>query len=358
MVFDTFTAANTANGFFSYFNEFISDKSLNHVYLIKGGPGTGKSTFMKKIATAFAEKGATVERIFCSSDKDSLDGIKVYEKGIAVIDATPPHAFDMKYAGARESIIDLSKFWNEQLLTENKNDIILLTDRISEKYQGVYKLLKIAGNINEWRTKIIDSNLDNDKITMHIKKVIKQNAIAPLKSRPTVTNRFVSAIGQNGAYNNNHTIDRLCDEYILFDDKIEIGHIMLTKIHLCFNRLGYDSILFHSPILPETRLEHIVIPQLRLGFVTIGHIFSPEFEREKAIKIINTKCYINNNFYKQNKNKILFSKKAEKEMILQASQEISEIKSLHDRLENYYICAMDYEKLNEFSDKFIKKLLN
>ena len=51
MIIDTFLSANTANGFVSLYGDFLKGKKQ---YIIKGGPGTGKSTMMKNIG-AFAE---------------------------------------------------------------------------------------------------------------------------------------------------------------------------------------------------------------------------------------------------------------------------------------------------------------
>jgi hypothetical protein len=42
-----FTSANSALGFVSFFEDNI--KELNRLYILKGGPGTGKSTIMKNI---------------------------------------------------------------------------------------------------------------------------------------------------------------------------------------------------------------------------------------------------------------------------------------------------------------------
>ena len=80
IIYDTFIAANSCKGFFSYFDELIWDSSLKRVYLIKGGPGCGKSTFMKKISKSASQQGLTVENMYCSGDVTSIDGIKIKEK--------------------------------------------------------------------------------------------------------------------------------------------------------------------------------------------------------------------------------------------------------------------------------------
>ncbi len=45
-----FMGTNTAQGYFSLFPELFDAKDGWTAYLIKGGPGTGKSGLMKRIA--------------------------------------------------------------------------------------------------------------------------------------------------------------------------------------------------------------------------------------------------------------------------------------------------------------------
>lgn len=86
-----FLGANTPDGFYSLFDSFLKEPQLRDVYVIKAGPGTGKSTFMKRIAAALTGKDLTIHYITCSSDPASLDGIYVPELGMAVVDGTSPH---------------------------------------------------------------------------------------------------------------------------------------------------------------------------------------------------------------------------------------------------------------------------
>ncbi len=356
MIYDTFTAANTEKGFFSYFDELVRDNSLDRVYLIKGGPGTGKSTFMRKIADKFADDGMTVERIHCSSDPNSLDGVQIKEKNISVIDATSPHAYEMSIPGAYESLIDLSKFWDENKLACNRQQIRQLFSQISCAYKPVYSLLKAAGCVENWMSMLIENETDFEKITTQIKKIIKQNAISPISSKPNISNRMLSAFSGDGIITYSKTTDTLCSEYIIIEDTAGIAGIFLNKAALYFNKLGYNTMLIHSPLSPEKRLEQVIIPQLRLGFIASGHIYSPQIDERKIIKKINSKSYINKDFYSENKNKITFAKKTIRELTSNAAKGIADIKTKHDELEKFYINAMDFKALNKFTDDFIKNL--
>ena len=74
-----FIASNSSEGFCSYYEGAFDVRKFNKIYVIKGGSGTGKATFMKKVAELAEEKGFGVRYIYCSSDAQSLDGIIIKE---------------------------------------------------------------------------------------------------------------------------------------------------------------------------------------------------------------------------------------------------------------------------------------
>ncbi len=62
-------------------------------YLLKGRPGSGKSTMLKKLAAAAAERGFDSEIYHCGFDPNSLDMVVVRELGFAIFDSTAPHEY-------------------------------------------------------------------------------------------------------------------------------------------------------------------------------------------------------------------------------------------------------------------------
>lgn len=80
--------------------------NLKLVYHIKGREGTGKSTFMKKVANACLDHGFDLEMYHCSFDPGSIDMVLVPELQICLFDSTDPHAFEPKDS-SKEKIIDL-----------------------------------------------------------------------------------------------------------------------------------------------------------------------------------------------------------------------------------------------------------
>ena len=66
-------------------------ENIKKRYFIKGRPGTGKSTFLKKLSAKLRENDFDVEEYYCSFDKNSLDMVISRELSICVFDSTPPH---------------------------------------------------------------------------------------------------------------------------------------------------------------------------------------------------------------------------------------------------------------------------
>jgi hypothetical protein len=86
-----FPGGNTAYGFYSFYDNIIQEDAAR-IFVIKGGPGVGKSTFMRKIADEVLRRGLDVEYECCSSDNKSIDGIVIPVFGIAMIDGTAPQS--------------------------------------------------------------------------------------------------------------------------------------------------------------------------------------------------------------------------------------------------------------------------
>lgn len=87
--YERFFGASTPDGSVNYINSIT--ENLQRRYFIKGRPGTGKSTFLKKLADELQKSGYDVEIYRCSFDKDSLDMVLAPQLSFCVFDSTAPH---------------------------------------------------------------------------------------------------------------------------------------------------------------------------------------------------------------------------------------------------------------------------
>lgn len=98
-----FFGAATVNGTVDYIPE-ITDGLTRRIFL-KGRPGTGKSTFLKKAAAAALRRGLETEIYHCSLDPKSLDMVVVRELSFCLLDSTAPHEYFPSKGG--DEIVDL-----------------------------------------------------------------------------------------------------------------------------------------------------------------------------------------------------------------------------------------------------------
>ena len=139
-----FAAANTGVGFLSRFHEIFDPKKHDEIYIIKGGAGTGKSTFMKRLGEEAERRGFLPEYYYCSSDIHSLDGLVIREIDVCVLDGTAPHVTEARYPGAVETVLDFGAAFDVSALKRERAKITALSENVSERYSRAYAALRAA----------------------------------------------------------------------------------------------------------------------------------------------------------------------------------------------------------------------
>lgn len=193
----SFIAANGFSGFRSRYDTVYDSQKFTHIYVIKGGPGTGKSRLMAEAAEAAEKAGATTEYIYCSSDPHSLDGIicKIGDRSVAMLDGTAPHVRCTDTPGAIDEIIDLGAFWDSARLGQNREKISALSEQKSNCYKRAYLYLALAGGFDKAREKLLEKCLCKEKMK---KAVIREFKHLTATKHPTEDLRYLSAFSMAG----------------------------------------------------------------------------------------------------------------------------------------------------------------
>ncbi|SJZ74483.1 PRK06851 family protein [Selenihalanaerobacter shriftii] len=352
-----FPGGNTAQGFYSFY-EYLPYKA-ERIFIIKGGPGTGKSTFMKKIGKIMVEEGFNIEYHWCSSDNNSLDGLVIKELNVAFLDGTAPHLVDPKTPGVIDEIINLGRYWDSQLLQNSKERIQELNNKIWSSFQDAYKYLAIAKlTHDEWESYYIeamDFQQANQKTANLITEIIGDKAIA--KKPGEIRRLFASALTPQGPvdYLANITAD-VKTRYII-NGKPGTGKATLTKkIAEAALQRGYDVQFYHCSFDPES-IDTIVIPELSVAVIdgTAPHEINPASEDDKVINMLD--C-IEQKTITEFESDISDVKERYNKLMSKAIAKIAKAKELHDDLEEYYIEAMDFESIDQLMQEIVSDLLS
>lgn len=146
-------------------------QSVHKRYFIRGGPGTGKSFFMKKILNACLKYGYNVEQYMCSYDPNSTDMIIIRGLNICMLDSSGPHEFSA--LSSRDQVIDL--YETSRTLDVNKKfkqEINQLRRKQTDARTKGSKLLRKAGHLLQ-TIEDITSSYDNQlKIDEKFEKIL------------------------------------------------------------------------------------------------------------------------------------------------------------------------------------------
>lgn len=346
-----FLGANTPTGFVSRMNQLASPASFDRVFIIKGGPGTGKSTLLGRVAEEADRRGQTPELICCSFDPDSLDAV-VFGR-TAVLDGTAPHAIDCRYPGAVERLVCLGDCWDEDVLAGQRARIISLVgakQRLCE--QSCRYLAAAAALLADTQRLALDAT-----DTAKIDRLADRLAAAEFKGTQGTGServRLLSALTASGSVLLDDTAERLARRiYLLEDDHGPSAALLLAALRRNALDAACDIISCYSPLAPYEQLEHLFIPALSLGFMTANDRLHPRVE---PCRVINARRFTDKEALSSRKKRISFNRKAARQMVSQAQALLSEAGQQHQRLESCYQSAMDFSALDRLTDTLLQRI--
>ena len=341
-----FAAANTENGFFCLFDEVFTPEKFRRIYILKGGPGTGKSTLMLRIGKAAEEKGYDVEYICCSSDPDSLDGILIDGLSVAVLDGTSPHITDPVYPGAVERIVNLGEAFDFHLLEEKRSDLLPLLQAKKDSYRTAYRFLSAAGRIEKENDELMRSFYLADKANAAVKRLI---ATFRNKGNGEVRNRYISAICGKGIYRLD-TLTAQANKIYAVTDKNGSGYLFMDTLYenLCAERFALT--VCRSPVTGE-RTEVIFLEEERILFTV-----ADDRELLVADKVINSMRFVDKEKMAQKRQRLRFIEKCKSAVLDGAASCFEEAAVFHKEAERLYGACIDFAKVTAMMKKIISEI--
>lgn len=339
-----FAAANSGEGFVSMFEEIFFGENIKRRYIIKGGPGTGKSSFMKRIG-AFAERrGADVEYYYCSSDTDSIDGL-VINGEIAMLDGTSPHSYDTVAPGYVDSIIDLGRFWNEEMLVANKSELINLSERKKGAYSRGYCYLSAALKTDFAADKLIFSCVKTDK--MH-SAAARDIARLGLKEKGDVVTRQSTAFGRLGEVRLPTYTDSAARVHYV-EDICGVSALYLGELELLARKMGYEAMVSYDT-LNRGKVKEIFFSETSDCFTSIAQPTSDDSAK------INTRRFLDVAAFSEVRRLYRATVQCRERLKQLAEESLAEAGRVHAEMEGYYVSAMDFSGLEKYCEEFIDKL--
>ena len=348
-----FLGANAPGGFFSLYDQLLPPEQAQVIYILKGGPGCGKSTLMRRIGGWAGEAGLETECILCSGDPDSLDAVILPGLGAAIVDGTAPHVVEPKYPGAVERYVNMGDCYDGEALRPLKGEIMDCMRGYKGCYQRAYRCLDAAAEIMEDQRSALCTELLSQKLAKRAAGILSREPPRRASARPgQVKQRFLGAVTHQGTVCLYGTAQAQCDKIYILSDSCGLAHELLLPLLTGAVERGFDVVACPDPMAPD-RLAHLLIPQLELAFLTAlpGCSFP-----EKPYRCIRLEAAADEELLRRNRPRLRFAKKVSAALVEEAVSSLSQAKAMHDDLEGIYNPHVNFALVEEFAQKLWREL--
>lgn len=341
-----FPGAMGPEGFISCFDHLLDENLLRRMLILKGGPGVGKSTFMRRIHAVLTESGESSTLYFCSGDPDSLDAVAIEALGLLILDGTAPHIVDPKIPGARDAIINLGSCLDEAAMRPRLPHIrACMTDhaacsrRARAYMQSIHTLKRDSAAC---AAECMDAQRMARMTAALIASVIPEKAPgghAP-RVRPVITDALTPK-GEICLLTAGHSqrVIRLVHHFAM--DLTPV----LQAISRAAQLAGYDVEEHLSPLCPGSLL-HLSIPALSTLITTSDTLESEQtFDFSlSASSLLRRECAL-----EQMRASIIRHTQL-------ASDAMAQAKQLHDELETFYVPNMDFARWQRIYEQTLSSI--
>ena len=341
-----FAASNSSLGFKSYYGQVFDRSRFERYYIIKGGPGTGKSRFMRDVAQSCEEQGRYVEYYNCSSDPDSLDAIIIDDR-IALLDGTAPHSLDTEIAGARDEIIDLGVFWNSDLLSSRFDEILQLSEKKKSSYIMGYRYLSGCADLCEINDSLISSAIKEKKLLSTVERIV---SCIPKGDGFSAIPALFDSIGMKGRVRFD-AYESCAKKLYMVADWYSSAHIFLSAVITYAQRRDVALRVSYDPIVPSYP-NGVYFCDSGVALVATD----PSDTDKDEGTVINMKRFLDKDIIDSVKQRYKYNMRLYDAFVSSACDCFAEAGKYHFDLEDIYLACMDFDAKERFTASFCERI--
>lgn len=336
-----FPGGNTAEGFCSHFGDILPAPMRRRMFYLKGGPGVGKSTLMRRVGEAAEKAGLEVEYFHCSSDPDSLDAVCLPQKGAALMDGTAPHVYDPVAPGARDTLVSLGDFLDEAALRSHIEDILNLQKAISGRFRRCYCYLGGA-------QKVLEAARPGQEDPRRAHELAAEWAdTLPLRGgKGSIRRLFGSAYTPKGHVDLAARMELKRRVTVDCPFGLDAGMLMAEAARQAAAR-GLHAVALMDPLCPK-RISHVILPAHGIGLLSGRRGPTEQGEWLDTERLFQMQ--------EEAEKEQSFDRNAYELLIQRAIEQLSAAKKLHDELESHYVGHMDFLKWQTMLDRILREL--
>ena len=347
-----FAASNSAEGFRNYYGDIFTDDRIDRLYIIKGGPGTGKSHFMRVVARHARGRGYEVTEYLCSSDPTSLDGLLLTKEGcptVGLLDGTAPHVREPSIPGARDEMVNLGDFWDPRCLSDRRDTIAALGRSKATAYSRAYACLKGAGEMDTVAESLVTPCIHQERLHALASRILRSQPEGRGFEAIPALRRALAMTGKQTL----HSFEAAASTLILPEDHYGIGYRLTASLLSLSRERGHRVYVSYDPLRPRL-VDGLLYPDTGLCILLGGT--SPS--EDMPVRSLALRRYASPEGLRAVRGELRRTIALREELTAAALRHMSFAAEAHFQLEKIYSATMDFPAKEAFTERFCRKVLD
>ena len=247
---------------------------------------------------------------------------------------------DPVYPGAVDEIVNLGDHWNQKYLQENRDEIKGLTQEISQTFNLAYEKLANAEKLRKVLFSELAGDMNEKEVSSCAEDLIKEIFYGNL---PEIRHFFAAAVTPLGWMGYAQELSTACPaRYVLKNGKAGVVSKILHMLAGAAIERGHNVDIYHHTMEPDA-IELLVLPNIGVSLVDGECVGITELASDHIINIFDEP--INNEIEADWRH-----------IVDEAAASIAEAKEIHNKLEAFYIKAMDFEAVDKIAKEIFGKI--
>lgn len=342
-----------------YRSDQLGEPGRWRCWVVTGGAAASRRRLIARVRRAMEERCPVIEELLCSDDPTALSGAILPALSASVADGEPPHTIRTRHPGAYErpvslwDCVDLSVLWQvrEELIRRSQE-----AERLSQDAAGY---LYAAGALTRELASVGAEAMDREKLLAFARRLAAKEfprsggENAPPGQEKT---RFLSAVTAKGTVLLRDTIAAAAPRVIAIeDDWGAVSNALLEALGELAVRSGQEAVVCRCPLFPFTKTDHLLLPGLGLGFVTLNRATSPILSGLPE-RTIHAGRFSDPEPLRRHRARGRFLRKAVSGMLDQAALALHQASDARREADEIFLKATDQEKVEETAERVIAEM--
>ena len=167
--------------------------------------------------------------------------------------------------------------------------------------------------------------------------------------------RQLSALTEYGWLTMTETLESYPEVYLMRDEFFACANFICEKAAAEARRRNYDIIICPSHGLDNNACEHLLIPELGVALVSATPLNDLHIDGAKQL---NLSRFYDKMAITRYRSRLKMNRIAAGSLADQVYSTIRSAKAVHDKIEAYYIEAMDFAAVDRITEKMIDEIEN